>query len=375
MQKHEELLLALLAATINHDTSRCCALLPVETDCWKKVLNLAAMHGVTGLVFSTVEQLPKAYQPTKTLLLKLFGHTEFIKARYERQFETAAKFATKLKEKEVEMKVLKGISFSTYYNHPELRECGDCDCYLTVLSKVPSISIKAGSTGFEIGNETIKELGGKEELGTYKHSHLFLENLMFENHHYITDFNGTQKGKAIELLLEKIIDSAPGEKIGESNMVRPCPHFNALHLIRHAQGNLILSGMVLRMIYDWAVFLRAEQNNLNWNQLYADFEVCYLRDFVDIMTSICVKHLGVMLTCKDITLCKDTKWVNDVLKDTLADRIHMQKNEGIGHKVIRILSRFHRMIHYRKFAIESVPMMIWNSFAFCSYLKRQVNID
>ena len=40
-------------------------------------------------------------------------------------------------------------------------------------------------------------------------------------------------------------------------MVRPCVYFNALLLIRHAQGNFIQEGMNLRMIYDWAVLLRA----------------------------------------------------------------------------------------------------------------------
>lgn len=104
----------------------------------------------------------------------------------------------------------------------------------------------------------------------------------------MTDFNGTKQGKVIELLLEKAIDSASGTPIGKSDMVRPCAFFNALHLIRHAQGNFLLEGMTLRMIYDWAVLLCAEQNNLEWKQLYADFETCGLRLFVDIMTSICV---------------------------------------------------------------------------------------
>ena len=198
---------------------------------------------------------------------------------------------------------------------------------------------------------------------------------MFENHHYITDFNGTKIGKKIELLLEKAINSDPGDKIGNTEMVRPCAHFNALHLIRHAQGNFILSRMNLRMIYDWAVFLRIEQDNLNWNQLYADYEICHLHKFVDVMTSICVEYMGLKITCNNITLCKDRKLVNKVLKDTLEDRIHMMQDESIGHKSLRILSRFCRMVHYRYLAIESVPTMIWNTFAFSSYMKRQIHID
>ena len=375
MQKHEELLLAFLAATVNHDTHLCRALLPADTDCWEKLLVLAEKHGVTGLVFSCMELLPQTCHPEKTILLKIFGNAEYQKRHYRKNYSTAARFAAKLKENNVEMKVLKGISFSTYYNQPELRVFGDCDCYLTRLSETPHAKREAGSSGFNIGNEIIKQMGGQAEFGTYKHSHLFLDNLMFENHHYITDFNGTKIGKKIELLLEKAINSEPGVKIGTTEMVRPCAHFNALHLIRHAQGNFILSGMILRMIYDWAVFLRSEQDNLNWNKLYADYETCHLRKFVEVMTSICVAYMGVKLTCDKITLCKDKKLVDKVLKDTLADRIHMMQDESVGHKSLRILSRFCRMVHYRDLAIESVPTMIWNTFAFSSYFKRQIHID
>ena len=374
MQKHEELLLAFLAATVNHDTHRCRALLPADTDCWEKLLVLAEKHGVTGLVFSCMELLPQTCHPEKTILLKIFGNAEYQKRHYRKNYSTAARFAAKLKENNVEMKVLKGISFSTYYNQPELRVFGDCDCYLTRLSETPHAKREAGSSGFNIGNEIIKQMGGQAEFGTYKHSHLFLDNLMFENHHYITDFNGTKIGKKIEILLEKAINSESGVKIGNTEMVRPCAHFNALHLIRHAQGNFILSGMILRMIYDWAVFLRSEQDNLNWNKLYADYETGHLRKFVDVMTSICVAYMGVKLTCDKITLCKDRKLVDKVLKDTLADRIHMMQDESVGHKSLRILSRFCRMIYYRDLAIESIPTMIWNTFAFSSYFKRQVHL-
>ena len=66
---------------------------------------------------------------------------------------------------------------------------------------------------------------------------------------------------------------------------------------------------------------------------------------------------------------------NPVLKDTLEDRIHMTQDESIGHKSFRILLRFFRMIYYRDLAIESIPTMIWNTFAFSSYMKRQIYID
>lgn len=377
MAKEFRLLLAFLSSTVSHRVDHCKDLLPMSDDCWKELLTMAVRQGVSGLVYSAIERLPRELMPPKEILLHMFGQVEYQKLRYEKQFETAQKFAAALKAKGVEMKILKGVSFSTYYDQPELRECGDCDSYLTAVKKASQViesNESAGSSGFDIGNDTIVEIGGKREFGSYKHSHLYLNHLMFENHHYITDFNGTKKGKKIELLLEKAIDSTPGTPIANSDMVRPCDYFNALLLIRHAQGNFIQEGMNLRMIYDWAVLIRAEQNNLDWIQLYADFEACGLRTFVDVMTSVCVDYLGTELTCKDITLCTNKKLVNEVLFDTLANNIHLEQNEGFCHKIIRILARYKRFWHYRELAIESIPMMIWNSFAYSSYMHRDITL-
>jgi len=347
--------------------------LPVDAKTWNDLFDLAGEHGVLSLIMMAVEQLPVELTPELDELMELFGQSQMQRQTYRTQYSTAEKFAKALRRKGVEMKVLKGISFSTYYDQPELRECGDCDCYLSILG-TDDYSI-AGASGFEIGNRTIEEIGGKWKFGSYKHSHLFLDRLMFENHHYITDFNGTKRGKQLELLLERAIESAPGTKIGSSEMVRPCPYFNALHLIRHAQGNFILEGMSLRMIYDWAVFLRAEQDRLDWKKLYGEYESCGLREFADIMTSICVDYLGLEITSKNVTLCKDKSIVEEVLKDTLADKMHSGCGESFAYKVKRIVCRYKRIWHFRRLSIETVPMMIWNSFAFSSYMKREIELN
>lgn len=397
MHKHEETLLALLAATIDHDISRCSYLFPLTEAEWDKLLLLAGSQGVTGLVFSAVEHLPREVMPPMDQLMDLLGQAEYQKTLYQLQFDTAQKFAKALKIKGVEMKVLKGISFSTYYDQPELRECGDCDCYLSIAEGLSGLSSsrslredeplnglntlnslnsksKAGSTGFEIGNQTIEEIGGKGEFGSYKHSHLFLDNLMFENHHYITDFNGTKQGKVIELLLEKAIDSAPGTPIPNSDLVRPCAHFCALHLLRHAQGNLMLGGMTLRMIYDWAVFLRSEQNHLDWNSLINDLSECRLLSFAEVMNELVRRYFGLIITNKDIQLCADVSLIEEIILDTMRSQDHPVSGESLWHKSCRIYRRFQRMYRLRKLATESVPMMIWNSIAFSSYMKREIEL-
>lgn len=370
---HITLLLSLLASTIDHKIDRCLELLPVEDKIWKDAMALADSHGVSGLMFSAVEMLPKPLMPNIYTLLEIMGPSSHQKIVYQKQFDTASMFATSLKKKAVEMKILKGIAFSTYYDTPYLRECGDCDCYLCLSDNKKKY--KSGASGFEIGNKTIEEIGGRGEFGTYKHSHLFLNGMMLENHHYITDFNGTKHGKTVEILLEKALTNSPGTQISKSDMIRPNAHFNALLLIRHAQGNFMNGGITLRMIYDWAVLLRAEQNNIDWDKLYADFDTCKLHLFADIMTSLCVKYLGLKLTRTNISICNDNKLVDDILSDTIARKYVLEEKETLMHKTKRILLRFARMWKYRNLATESYATMIWNSFAFSSYMKRDISLD
>lgn len=154
MTKVQQLLLTLLAVTVDQKIDRCKPLLPVDESTWTSLLDLP------------MDQL-----------MDLLGQAEYQKTHYQSQFETAQKFAKALKAKGVEMNVLKGISFSTYYDQPALRECGDCDYYLSVVKKVKEGKEKAGSTGFEIGNSTIEEIGGRGEFGSYKHSYLYLDSL------------------------------------------------------------------------------------------------------------------------------------------------------------------------------------------------------
>lgn len=360
MRKYEEVLLGILASSVSDDTLASNLPLPLDDAEWTELVRVARLHGVASIVADEMQKMPKEWLPKKKIVMQLIGHIVNQTKRYAWQVATANKLALALKERGVEMKVLKGISFSTYYHKPELRECGDCDIYL--------------GDDFEMGNRVICEIGGTSEFGTYKHSHMHLDGLLIENHRYITDFNGTKRGKALERLLQKYA-GLPGDMIKGTELVRPCAHFNALHMMRHAYGNFIADGMSVRMIYDWAVFLRQEQHRLNWERLSEDMEACHLRKFVDVMVGLCVRFFGLSNLNDCVGVERNADLLDEIMLETLRNEMHLVPHESLWHKTTRILTRFKRMWHYRKLAIESVPRMIWNAFAFSSYLKRNIELE
>lgn len=359
MRSFERLLLELLAISVNASRMVTVPLEQLNDDDWTAFLKLAQSQGVGSLVADCIQNLPTGAKPPKQVQMVLAVHKIRQEKRYKWQLETANELAQLLKEQDAQMMVLKGISFSTYYNESTLRECGDCDIYL--------------GDNFELAHKIINRIGGSFDEGTYKHSHLYLKGLLIENHRYITDFHGTQKGIALEHLLQKYA-KYPADIIAGTDLVRPNVHFNALHLLRHAQGNLMLGGMTLRMIYDWTALLHSEQDRIDFVQLYKDLEIFNLRRFADVMTAISVTYFGLKLTNPNIAICNDENAVASIIMDTLRNGNHLIPNESLGHKAKRILARFKRMWRMRDFAIESVPMMIWNSFAFSSYMKRDIRI-
>lgn len=360
MKRHEEVLLGILASSVSGDALLGRLPLPLDDAGWAELVRVAKLHGVASLVADAIQKLPKERLPERKVVMLLIAHVVMQTRRYAWQVATANKLALVLKEYGVVMKVLKGISFSTYYHKPELRECGDCDIYL--------------GSDFEVGNSVVRDVGGTSEFGTYKHSHMHLNGLLIENHRYITDFNGTKRGKALELLLQKYA-GLTGERIKDTELVRPCAQFNALHMMRHAYGNFIADGMSVRMIYDWAVFLKHEQYRLDWGQLYEDLDACHLRKFVDVMVGLCVRFFGLSNLNDCIGVEKNANLLDEIMLETLRNEKHLVPNESLCHKTSRILARFKRMWHYRKLAIESVPRMIWNAFAFSSYMRRNLELE
>ena len=367
MDKSSSALLGLLRSTLGCE---CCAenVFSLLDSDWPHLVDIVFKGGVAALAVDGLQSLYESNlgrelainkEELEDLKYELFSSVLQAEDDYWTKFNLASTFASALAEKDVKCRVLKGVSFAQYYSVPEHRECGDCDVYL--------------GDGWQTGNEVAVAIGGRYEFGTYKHSHLFVGDLMIENHKYLTDFNGTRQGKKIERLMERAIEEGDGEYIGDSLLLCPNDYFNALFLIRHAHGNFLYGSLTLRMIYDLAALLNCCKNRLDWNRLYSDLDECRLREFAKLMTSLCVEYLGTEI-CPGMELCDDEALVEEVMEDTIAGGIHTKGVETFWKKSVRIARRFARIWHYRHFATESVPRMIWNNFAFSSYMKRRIEM-
>lgn len=174
MKDYEKLTIAFLKASITKDQKEVMEMLPASSELWNNVIILAQSHGVIAILYNEVCQLPQELLPPTEVVMRLFGYYNLQQKDFERKKSIALAFSNALFQKGVTFKVLKGLSFSSYYDQPYFRGLGDCDCYL--------------GKDFELGNQLANKMGAEVDFGTYKHSHIKFNGLLIENHHYLTDF-------------------------------------------------------------------------------------------------------------------------------------------------------------------------------------------
>ena len=335
----------------------------ITSDEWWALYKMCAVHGVKAVVFDFVRQLPKSEAPDRALLMQWLSAATGVEQTMRRRMQMAAEeFAEAMEKSEIPVVVLKGLAFAQYYPNPLHRECGELDCYM--MGKK------------EEGDLAAVELGGTLEEAGYKHSHLSYKGLTVENHRFFTDFDNTPTGMLTEQTLGELMQDAHAY-MGKSKLCCPSANFNTLFLLKHAQGHFMDEGIRMRHVLDWALFLKAKQEEVDWLCILPMLEITRTAQFAGVMTAIAMRQLHIDVHNKGLmALAKsaEQRMVEVVLADIMGEQPAIYV-DGLWHKTKRILRRFRRMWKFRTLASESYPRMVWNAFAFSSYVKRKVAVD
>lgn len=344
--------LYLINCAVNNRESDCEQLNVFTPSDWEQLYFISKRQGVAAIIFEAIKNIPKEIAPPKTATLKWLSNAISIEQQMKKKEAVAVEFAEILSERGIQTTVLKGLAYASYYPNPYHREYGDLDCYL--MGKKDE------------GDIITVEIGGKMEEAGYKHSHLYYKGLTIENHNYLTSFDNTKLGIRTEQLLQEQI-SEGYRPIGNTKLQKPSADFNALFLIKHAQRHFIKEGICVRHLLDWAFFLKAESQNVNWDKVIQLMKECRILEFAKVMTRLCIERLGVNVDIEEFS--SPMKITDAVLADILSEQPDLF-HENFAQKIGRIIRRFYRMWKFRSLADESYCMLVWNSLAFNSYLKR-----
>ena len=311
---------------------------------WGKLYTLARKQGVLAITFdglTRVFEVDKEFAKTLPQPLKLqwINALFTIEQRYDHARKVCAELAEKWAEQGIKTLCLKGMAFSTYYPTPSHRECGDFDCYLY--------------DNYEKGNDIARELGAKLDESMYKHSEMIYRKVMIENHRFIVAVRGGKKMKNLHALLDNIARNEECKGIFGTKIEMPSPMFNALFLNHHALTHFLSEGIRLRHLLDWALFLKAEQSNLDWARFYELCEEYDMRAFVDCMTALAVKVCGVKIENSVITTV--SPYAERVLDSIINEdnAVFSQKVGAWRKRVMLVQNIFASRWKYKAFSTQS----------------------
>ncbi len=320
----EKMLLTLLRIAIGTEEASVGSL-NMEGISWREVYNLARKQGVLAIAFDGLvklfeqdKELAKTFpQPLK---LQWINATYNIEQRYERQREVCAELAEKWAEEGVKTLCMKGFAFSAYYPQPNHRECGDFDCYLY--------------DNYAKGNTIARELGAKVDEEMYKHSEIIYRKVMIENHRFIVAVRGGKKMKQLHSLLDNIARTEERKSLLDTKIETPSMMFNALFMNHHSLTHFLSEVVRLRHILDWALFIRKEQEHLDWRRFYELCEEYEMRPFVDCMTAIAVQIFGIEIT--NPLIVAESPYATRVL-DTIINDDDAIYSQSVGPWRMRIM--------------------------------------
>ena len=253
---------------------------------------------------------------------------------------------------------MKGLAIGTYYPRPEHRECGDLDCFLTIDG--------TSSDGYEIANRLCEQIGAKVSRDYYKDATIKYRGLLVENHQFYLPVRGSRKVKALERHLRKIALDGKISYVPDTKLIVPSPDFNALFLTMHGLNHFLSEGIKLRHILDWALLLKAEQDNINWEEFYHWADKMHMTRFADALTAISVEHFGLQIT--NPAIHTTSPYAERVLEDTL------YKSNGVFNKgyspwkarFVQVKNKFAFGWKYHKIYQKSVLVELLKSgWAFC----------
>ena len=317
----------LLRASLTKTTVDAKLFADISQEDWKQLYQMSARQGVLGIVYETVLQLPLDSMPPRVLNLQWALGSDAIRNRYKNQYLLSKAIAELWACQGIRVAVLKGMSLSRYYPVPEHRECGDFDCYL--FGEFDKGNRIAAENGVKVGTRVYHH-GVKVDTSWYKHSHIKFHGLMVENHRYFLPVRGHKERKEIEKILTENINS--GHDLGVipgTSIIIPNLHFTTLFIAYHTLFHFLTEGIRLRHVCDWNCLLAAEQNNIDWEWFYGVCDRYGMRRFVDAMTAISIKYLGLQVVNPAITCTSD--YDDIILKSIMEDSAFIY-NQGKGRQ-------------------------------------------
>lgn len=176
---------------------------------------------------------------------------------------------------------IKGSASAKYYPDPSLRSMGDVDFLVNKPDFERAVEL-ALAEGFL----------PEEEESSVRHRALRKGTVIWEIHHTVGGLPEGIVGKICLNKLSGIIKNAVLYHTDSGSFLIPNDYYHGLVMLLHVTGHITSTGVGLRHICDWAVFVNSMSEDTFIEMFRKDFKEIGLWYFAKCLTALCTKYLG-----------------------------------------------------------------------------------
>lgn len=317
MRKESEILLELVKTALWN--VKPCTKVLAQVD-WGKVIYTAEQQGVQAIAFDGVDFLPVDCRPDLDTLMEWLGQVSYMEAMYDGHKKVITNLAAFYEGLSVKLMVLKGYGLSKNYPNPNHRPVGDIDSYNFGLWKFADQMVH-------------DKLGIAIDNSHHHHTVFNFQGVTIENHYDFLNVHSKKLNKDFEAVLKSLAIKDKAVKDNEiSNLYYPCANFNALFIVRHSSGNFCSTGLLLRQVLDWLLFVKEHHDEVDWQFVYSIYKRFNLVRYVNSLNTIGVKYLGFDATIFP-EIEKDEKLVDRILADMLEPEYNSKEDGSVSKGV------------------------------------------
>ncbi|MCD8118528.1 MAG: nucleotidyltransferase family protein [Lachnospiraceae bacterium] len=298
---------------------------PAATD-WAALYREASNQSLTILLWDALTEeerrfLPKtvAWYWEQDMLIHLLNNEQLRnEQQHILQLLTGAK---------IPCVILKGSSAAIYYPNPTLRTMGDIDILVKPEHQMEVVHI-------------LQEQGYGDVVGDEHHCHMALhkEDYTIEVHREVNGLFLGKKSKCVQRIRRYLEDALERRQYIDGLPVLADDQ-QAVVLLLHKLEHFLTSGLGLRQICDWAVFVEEKLNaqrpdgKRQWKTLEPLLKDFGLLTFAGVMTRVCIDYLHLPREAAPWAMAYDGETAEKVIEQVLREGNFGQKVDRYGERL------------------------------------------
>lgn len=251
---------------------------------WDKLLGIASMNGVLPIVMQVFEHRRMEEDGVRQVIIKWYAVAERFKNNNRKRIITMQELTNMFGKKGMDIMFFKGGALAQYYPNSEWRVFSDIDFYLYGRWKE--------------GVDVMEQHGICNRQYYHHNTEASLHGILLENHYDFIERVNHPKHLILDDKLKELATTEGYQKkacfLGDDikNAYVMTPTMNAIFLLRHMAAHFASETIPLRMLYDWALFLKKEEKTIDWDTVIPLYECSDLIGFVGVIQYLLRTYLG-----------------------------------------------------------------------------------